>query len=665
MLLTTLSPVLAEDNHDIPYHVIDSYEFRVDGKSKIFMLQRSVVPPGGDPPFDSIESMERTLDQKQAKLFNMRVFEAVSYEYHIISSTAQEVRYRVIFHVDDAFTFLPIPYPKYDSNYGFRLGLKLYDKNLFGLFGDLYGVVHATQIDSSWNDWKWYSEMRLKNLTIGTSNLNLVGAFKGIQQDSIFTLDNLDLVMDWQDIRLAGSTLALDGELDTTFVNGTPTQLDYRGKFSWLDIPIFGTALNLKGSYEAKRTGDTVSDLDYLAAMDWRLWKKGQVTTSFLASYDENHDLSTSIRFAGIPIGTTRMTLEPEVVQKVEESRWDVTHLKLLTTFQPLQVFKPFRLNLNFIKPLLLPQFQVTSRWTLLEQKLFDVPYTITVTTDNTFDYSTDRMVENEYGISLSSSLRLPFKTNYGFAIGTSFMHDSVEPLDNTFIHVTEQSLSFGEVNWKNNLRKGVIGALRMQAKYADIKSQSDAYQNLSYDVSADISMFFLFGKHIGLSSRFTGSYAHLPTWAWNDLDSDERHFPLYIPDGELSPNEQIRGILDTTIHGAIGKGDYRKLGAVMNLDATLMFIKFKGFAEGFMSAFMDIGVFTHSSSTDNSITWDYLAIFKTIGVEGYGILDKFRSYPIRGSLGFNLDHVIEHLKGARGFSEIEFELMIGMGLHY
>jgi hypothetical protein len=98
------------------------------------------------------------------------------------------------------------------------------------------------------------------------------------------------------------------------------------------------------------------------------------------------------------------------------------------------------------------------------------------------------------------------------------------------------------------------------------------------------------------------------------------------------------------------------------------MFIKFKGFAEGFMSAFMDIGVFTPTVDTgsgSNTVTQDDLIIFKTVGVEGYGIMDKFPSYPIRGSLGFNLDDVISHFKGDMAFSDIEFELTIGMGLHY
>jgi hypothetical protein len=125
--------------------------------------------------------------------------------------------------------------------------------------------------------------------------------------------------------------------------------------------------------------------------------------------------------------------------------------------------------------------------------------------------------------------------------------------------------------------------------------------------------------------------------------------------------------VLDDTYESMLGTGDHQKLGAVLNMDATLMFLKFKGFAEGFISAFMDVGIFTDTrlENRKNDIMWNDVTIFKTVGLEGYGIMDKFPSYPIRGSLGFNLDDVMRHLNGEIGFTDIEYELTIGMGLHY
>ena len=110
-------------------HAIDSYEFSITGNTKENLIRRKIVPVAGDPVFNSIEAMEAALNKKKETLFNLRVFTSVEYEYDLIKSENDTAYYKVRFLIDDAFTFLPIPYPKYDSNYGFS-GLKVYDKNL-------------------------------------------------------------------------------------------------------------------------------------------------------------------------------------------------------------------------------------------------------------------------------------------------------------------------------------------------------------------------------------------------------------------------------------------------------------------------------------------------------------------------------------------------------
>jgi hypothetical protein len=75
--------------------------------------------------------------------------------------------------------------------------------------------------------------------------------------------------------------------------------------------------------------------------------------------------------------------------------------------------------------------------------------------------------------------------------------------------------------------------------------------------------------------------------------------------------------------------------------------------------------LFTKSAAVPNNIiTFDDILLFKSIGIEGYGILDRFRSYPIRASVGFNLDYLAEHLRGERAFMDT-LEITMGMGLLY
>lgn len=156
------------------------------------------------------------------------------------------------------------------------------------------------------------------------------------------------------------------------------------------------------------------------------------------------------------------------------------------------------------------------------------------------------------------------------------------------------------------------------------------------------------------------GFYSHIPSWDWF-VDPDDRHFPTFLPDDEESVSAQLRGILDDSFDDAVGADDYRKLGFVWNVDAMVMFIKFDGFA----SAFFDMGMFTSSENTDNDIIEADVTMLRTVGIEGYVIFDKYPSYPIRASFGANLDDLIAHADGTLGFNDIEYELALGMGLHY
>ena len=59
------------------------------------------------------------------------------------------------------------------------------------------------------------------------------------------------------------------------------------------------------------------------------------------------------------------------------------------------------------------------------------------------------------------------------------------------------------------------------------------------------------------------------------------------------------------------------------------------------------------------------LAKLMTVGGEGIIILDSHPSYPIRGSLGFNADHLVKLIKGEMGIRDVEFELYIGLYFFY
>jgi len=122
-----------------------------------------------------------------------------------------------------------------------------------------------------------------------------------------------------------------------------------------------------------------------------------------------------------------------------------------------------------------------------------------------------------------------------------------------------------------------------------------------------------------------------------------------------------MRGYLTQTIEDfdlGLGLESERMFGSIINLNLTTTFINF-GFAKSYASPFIDIGIFHDEANPDQPI------IISSAGLDGWAILNRYPSYPIRGSLGFNLQDVRKAIDKEIDFTEIEWELTIGMGLFF
>ncbi len=667
-------------------HIIDSYDFDVTGKSKVFMLKRFIVPPEGDPEFSSFEEMIAALDEKQQDLFNRRVFEEVSYTYEMEKEDENSIYYRVTYHVDDSFTFLPIPYPKYDSNYGFSAGLKIYEKNMFGLFGDLYSMLKAVQVDSSWETMDLISEVKISNFPIGTSMLDIGGGVEGVYSNQSFSPSEYSAMINWRDVKIGTSTFFAEGSLNALSSTEEPDYYDYDASFGWSDISLFGTNLNLSGWLAGEQYADAAvspDNLKYEFLGSWNFGEAEGIETSFITSYNSDYALSTGLRFSDVTVSDAEVSFEPVLVQYVNETHWDLTDVQLNITYTPLEI------NDNLYALDLITDFplggdtvmETSTTLNLLEETIFTMPLDFYFTYQNSIDLIEWTLKNNFVKTGFSSEFNLPLGIIYDYAYSAELIAQSSELLNGVPVARTTQSITVDEVNWNNNFREGVEGSFILEGAFAADRSITNTSDRFTFTAYGEFESFLTIGSRLGLSSRLTGMYSHLPPWAVDELaegetlpdwassevDTSDVHFPQFIPTHKISIPDRIRGILDNDVDDLVGDGAYRKAGAVANLDLTLMFIKFKGFAEGFINAFMDVGAFTYSTDTVDSNSFDpsSLILLKTVGIEGYGILDKFRSYPIRMSLGMNLDDLVDHFQGTTDFSDIGYELTLGMGLHY
>jgi len=605
-VLISVFPLSASEQEELS-HVIAYYSIEIKGSSWESIIRELIIPPEGDPPFESLESLEKALEDKRNRLNNLRIFEDVSYTYEVVHTDETAVHYRVKFFIDDAFTFFAIPYPKYDSNYGFRVGLKAYDKNLFGTFADLYYVINTTQIDNKWDSWKWFSEITIKNLRVGESRISVGATVDALQEASELTDVFYKVNLDWTAIPFADSTMSLHVDLDESeAVKDDGLDMRLRTHIDWNDLPWFNSSLRIRPSF----TFDRLTD----------------------------------------------------------EAPWDIDVASLYSAINPVKINGESYLLENTLT-LKFPHvyFRSYTKLSLLDAQLLGIPFSFWISSDNYYHLDNFEFYDNTYSVGTSFRHKLPlgisYNSSYSFIMREGFATSS-STLNMVPRVSTTQSISFGSINWVGNFRKGFKGTLWGKADYAFFSKDFSNIDYLNYAVQAEIQTHLTLWNRISLSSRTMGFYSHVPSFDW----WEDQSFPEFLPNGTTSAPEALRGILDATYESTVGEDAYQKLGAVANIDATLKFIKLGNFAEGFMSAFMDIGVFTPLypvEAGNNTVTTDDLIILKTVGVEGYGIMYKFPSYPIRGSLGFNLDDVIDHFAGNLAFSEIEYELTIGMGLHY
>lgn len=144
---------------------IVGYSFEITGKTNENFL-REVVVPKETEEFATEEELDAALEEKRQFLLNKRIFMDIVYQRSIGEAEDGVRPCHVHFLIDDAYTKLFLPYAKFDSNYGARLGLKVYNKNLFGRFAYLYWVAHVSQNDLSFEKPSIYSRLTVSDLPV-------------------------------------------------------------------------------------------------------------------------------------------------------------------------------------------------------------------------------------------------------------------------------------------------------------------------------------------------------------------------------------------------------------------------------------------------------------------------------------------------------------------
>lgn len=176
-------PIILSGNSMTQPVVVSEISTEIDGSTKRSALLRKIDLFEG-MRFDSLESLAEYMDSAVQDLVNMRVFEEVDYSIEKKDAQSESWEYKVSLHIKDSITFYPIPYPKYNSNTGGRLGLHLYYYNMFGTLidGDLSGNIDIIKDEESGRITipGWHITPLIEGIPIGNMDIDLKYSHKFI-----------------------------------------------------------------------------------------------------------------------------------------------------------------------------------------------------------------------------------------------------------------------------------------------------------------------------------------------------------------------------------------------------------------------------------------------------------------------------------------------------
>ena len=521
------------------YRIMD-YDFVVNGKTRQFVLAEVTGDPG--VTFDSQDLFLEFLDDKRQEFFNMRIFREVSYTYTTQQVAPDVLDAVVTFYFHDASTFLIVPYPKYDSNYGLSIKLKAKDNNLFGTFASMDAEMEYSQQNNSFKDGIADWEVSFADIRIGKVKLNASQYGK------------IDL-LDWKETSIGLGAGASDIMLGDS--------ISFSSGFSFSIAP---SGKEKDSSWGVRNVG-------------------ADFGINFLSEKMYNSSASTSVYY--YPMG----------IQPHEE------YGRLIQTSSSFSYHMDYGI------------------------------YNTTILSTSNYPEKYDTIYSLRVGTGLSRAFSLFGKINFIPSVMVYLDHVFPTGAVDPFLEVT-LPFNYSRVDWgENNFRKGISFSLTGVDRFHFLFDDLRNFITVTGSVSAYYPVTSWFNPSFRMNFVFANSL--------QDLNS-QKYYSGYM-----------RGIRND--NGPINAK--RKIGMAMNLDLMVNFIRINGFCSTYAIPFVDVFLGSNEQGgIDNLVT---------VGAEGILILDSHPGYPIRGSLGFNAADLVRLVKGEIGFSDVEYELFIGLYFFY
>lgn len=593
ILLVSVFSLFAE------HFVIENYVFDISGKTKESVV-RSLVVPSWREEFSSKEELFNALNNKVQVLDNKRVFKSVTYSF-TERVEGDDTFITVTFDIDDAHTFLIIPYPKYDTNIGTILGIKVFDTNLLGTFSDFTATVRAIFPPESFGSPEYDAKFNLTGLKLGNANLS------------------------------------------TSFIGYTNTK-EFKYDLSVNSIPIWKYSLNTSFSIQRESSLNKYSFSSSLNNIS--LGSVGITPSINLLLHDNKTDsyLTPSLSISNIVIDKTKISFSDSVkfVDKSgagEKYLWTASEMSHTTSLSFSGALSPFSVS-NTLKYTVGDAYDINTQfeYVLTSSSTILVMENIKLKKDNS-------LRRYDTGVGLSQQINIGPHISIRPTLSEFLRTEKKEGFSDLFFYryyVLSASASGNYINWIGNFRDGVSYSISVN------ESWMQEYNTRKINPDVGVYDHFEFTAHKLFGSWFNPSFRIVVNYT-NDIANKGN----ITGESVTAFGEYLRGIRNVTTDGY----NNNLVGIVANLNLMTKFPlpSFFSFTDAYFNAFFDYGIAKPSDKDAKN--------FYGFGIEGIGILKSYPSYPVRVSLGFDLEKVIKFVnkEGGRDF----YEIYIGLGFFF
>jgi len=154
-------------------HMIERFHISIDGVTREKALFKEMDIKQGQS-FATYEELALAVSEQKQDLINTRVFNEVKMDFEKLSTDGEIHKYLVKIDLEDTWTIIPFPYPKYDSNTGFRVGMKFFWDNALGSLNNFYlGTNMDLKMENGKvNPGNWTFNPQLNEVKIGSKEYN-------------------------------------------------------------------------------------------------------------------------------------------------------------------------------------------------------------------------------------------------------------------------------------------------------------------------------------------------------------------------------------------------------------------------------------------------------------------------------------------------------------